>query len=167
MKFVTIGVYGFSVESFFEALKETGVDVLCDIRWRRGVRGREYAFANSARLRKRLAELGIRYVHMRELAPTPALRQRQLDVDEVEGIAKRKRTALAESFIAGYREETLSKFDSRRFLDQLGPEAKTIALLCVEREPGACHRSLLAERLQHDLGTETEVLHLTPDPAPL
>ena len=59
MKLITIGVYGFDEESFFQALLAAGVDVFCDIRQRRGVRGATYAFANSQRLQRRLAELGI------------------------------------------------------------------------------------------------------------
>lgn len=161
MKFVTIGVYGFSEAGFFQALKQAGVDTFCDIRWRRGVRGAEYAFANSARLQKRLAELGIRYVHFPELAPSPGLRQRQAEADKAQKTAKRKRSALSDAFIAGYREERIS-FNSRKFVGQLGTESHTVALFCVEREPAACHRSLLAARLQQDLGEEVEVAHLLP-----
>ena len=164
MKLVTIGVYGFSEAAFFDALQQAGVDKFCDIRWRRGVRGAEYAFANRARLEKRLTELGIRYLRFRELAPTPALRQRQVEADQAEGTTKRKRSALGAVFIAGYREERLSAFDSRKFMGQLGAEARTVALFCVEREPAACHRSLLAERLQQDLGDQCEIIHLTPHP---
>jgi len=159
MKFVTIGVYGFTEAAFFEALQKAGVDAFCDIRWRRGVRGAEYAFVNSARLQKRLAEMGIRYLHLRELAPTPALRQRQTAADKAEGTTKRQRTALGELFVAGYREECLAKFDAGKFLEALG-NAKTVALFCVERNPAACHRSLLAERLQQDL--RAEIVHLLP-----
>jgi len=162
MILVTLGVYGFSETAFFAALQEAGVDTFCDIRWRRGVRGADYAFANSARLQKRLAELSIRYLHVRELAPSPALRQRQTEADKAAGIAKRQRAVLGEAFVTGYREEQLSDFDSRKFIELLGPEARTVALLCVEREPAACHRSLLAERLQQDLGTEIQVRHLKP-----
>jgi len=164
MKFITIGVYGFSEAAFFNTLQQAGVDTFCDIRWRRGVRGAGYAFANRARLEKRLAELGIRYLHFRELAPTPALRQRQAEADKAEGTTKRKRSALGEAFIAGYREERLSTLDSREFVEELGTEARTVALFCVEREPGACHRSLLAERLEQDLGAQCEVVHLMPNP---
>ena len=165
MKFVTIGVYGFSEAAFFSALQQAGVDTFCDIRWRRGVRGAEYAFANRARLQKRLAELGIRYLHFRELAPPPDLRLRQAEVDKAEGTPKRKRSALGEVFMAGYREERLSTFDSRKFVELLGTEARTVALFCVEREPAACHRSLLADKLQRDLGAACEVVHLRPKPA--
>lgn len=163
MKLITIGAYGFSEAAFFDALEQAGVDTFCDIRWRRGVRGADYAFANRARLQKRLTELGIRYLHFRELAPAPALRLRQAEADKAEGTTKRKRSALGEVFIAGYREERLSTFDGRRFVEQLGTEARTVALFCVEREPAACHRSLLAERLRQDLGSQCEVIHLTPN----
>jgi uncharacterized protein (DUF488 family) len=162
MRLVTIGAYGFSEEAFFEKLRTAGVDTFCDIRWRRGVRGREYAFANRGRLEKRLTELGIRYLHFRELAPSPELRKRQADADKSAGVQKRKRAALGEAFIAGYR-EAMSGFDSRKFLEALGQPTRVAALFCVERDPAACHRSLLTERLQNDLGPEVEIVHLTPD----
>ena len=163
MTFITVGVFGFDEAGFFAALQEAGVDTFCDIRWRRGVRGAEYAFVNSARLQRKLAELGIRYLHFRELAPTPALRQRQVQADLAAGIAKRKREALGEAFISGYVEERLSTFDSRKFVDQLGPDARRVVLFCVEREPAACHRSILAARLQQELGLP--IIHLTPPSA--
>ena len=82
VRIVTIGVYGFREDAFFEALQDAQVDVFCDIRWRRGVRGAEYAFVNHKRLVARLESLGIEYVHRRDLAPTPEVRQRQKDADE-------------------------------------------------------------------------------------
>jgi uncharacterized protein (DUF488 family) len=154
LKLVTIGVYGFAEADFFAALQRAGVDTFCDIRWRRGVRGAQYAFANSKRLQKRLGEMGIRYLHFRELAPKPALRWQQAKADSREGTTKRKRTSLGEEFIAGYCSECLTSFDSTNFVQRLGTAAGTLALFCVEREPAACHRSLLAARLQKDLGCE-------------
>jgi uncharacterized protein (DUF488 family) len=162
MKLITIGVYGFTREAFFGALQAAGVQTFCDIRWRRGVRGADYAFANSARLQQRLQELEIRYLHLRELAPPPTLRQRQKEADKASKTAKRKRSALGELFVAGYHEQCLETFDSRRFLEQMGA-ADSIALFCVEREPCACHRSLLAERLARDLGSKIDVVHLMPE----
>jgi uncharacterized protein (DUF488 family) len=162
IRILTIGVYGFSEPTFFEALQQAGVDTFCDIRWRRGVRGAEYAFANRARLEKRLTEMGIRYRHFRQLAAPPALRQRQYEADKAAGTSKRERQALGDAFIAGYRQERLSGFDSRKFVRELGPEARTVVLFCVEREPAACHRSLVSERLQQDLGKDVEVAHLKP-----
>ena len=55
-RILTIGVYGYSEEAFFQALQVAGVDAFCDIRSRRGVRGATYAFANSKRLQARLAK---------------------------------------------------------------------------------------------------------------
>jgi uncharacterized protein (DUF488 family) len=158
--FVTIGVYGWEAGQFFAALQAAGVDLLVDIRRRRGVRGSEYSFANSARLQERLSELGIRYLHRLDLSPSDAVRKGQHTADEAQHIARRQRTELSEAFKQGYREEVLNHFDSRQFAADLDPETHLAALLCVEREPSACHRGLLAARLEHDLGVN--VTHLTP-----
>jgi uncharacterized protein (DUF488 family) len=149
---VTIGVYGSDEASFFGALQQAGVDTFVDVRARRGVRGAAYAFANSQRLQARLAELGIRYVHRPDLAPSPEARGQQYAVDKTNRTAKRQRTVLDPAFAAAYRQERLAGFDSRQFVAGLGPEARVVALFCVEREPAACHRSLLATRLRRDLG---------------
>jgi len=158
---VTLGVYGCTEAGFFAALHAAGVDTFCDLRRRRGVRGAAYAFANRQRLQTRLTEMGIRYLHFKDLAPSQALRERQKDADTAQRTAKRLRAALSEWFVTGYREECLGAFDSRKFIGQLGPEAGVVALFCVERAPAACHRSLVAERLQRDLGLK--VVHLTPE----
>jgi len=161
IKIVTIGVYGFAEETFFEALQSAGVQVFCDIRWRRGVRGAEYAFANHQRLQTRLEALRIAYLHCRDLAPTPEIRQRQYEADKAGKVAKRKRGTLSPDFIAAYREEVLADFDPQEFLDGLPEGTGVVALFCVEREPAACHRSLVAERLRQVDWIEVE--HLQPD----
>ena len=161
-EFVTIGVYGWDAQTFFRALQDAQVDTLCDIRRRRGVRGSEYAFANSQRLQARLAGLGIAYVHRLDLAPGDATRQAQYAVDEANKVAKRQREALSPEFIDAYQRECLAGFDSQQFVADLG-DARVVALLCVERDAAACHRSLLADQLAHDL--DTSVRHLLP-PAP-
>lgn len=160
MKIVTIGVYGFSEEKFFNTLQEAGVDTFCDIRQRRGVRGATYAFANSQRLQKRLAELGIRYLHRLDLAPTKAIRLRQHEADKAEKVARRQRTTLSQAFIDAYQADILEGFDPQSLLDDLEEDAQMVALFCVEGEPAACHRSLVAEKLQRELGVEVE--HLLP-----
>lgn len=161
IKLVTIGVYGFSEEAFFQAIQDAEIDTFCDIRWRRGVRGAQYAFANSQRLQNRLEELDIRYLHRRDLAPPPAVRRLQSDTDAANKIAKRKRSTLSDKFARAYEEEVLSNFESSSLLEDLPPTANVVALFCVEAEPAACHRSLLAQKLQQDL--EVEVEHLVPD----
>ncbi len=76
----TIGVYGFDRDSFLTALTGAGVELLLDVRQRRGVRGSEYAWANAQRLQAALAEPGIGYSHLKELAPTTEMRQLQYRV---------------------------------------------------------------------------------------
>jgi len=159
-RIVTIGVYGFEKDSFFQALLNAGVDTFCDIRMRRGMRGSTYAFANSASLQQQLSKLGIRYVHMKDLAPNQMIRDRQKQEDKKLGVAKRTRTLLGQTFIQEYEEECLSDFNSDEFLKGLGQETRVIGLFCVEREPEACHRSLVAIRLAQDLGLQVE--HIRP-----
>ena len=155
-KIVTIGVYGFDEDSFFEALCKAKVDTFCDIRSRRGVRGSTYAFANSLRLQARLAELGIRYLYRKDLAPTKAIRDRQAAADKATKTAKRKRTTLGEAFITAYCNECLAAFDSHSLLDDLEADAQVVALFCVEKDPEACHRSLVADKLAEELKLEVE-----------
>ncbi len=156
IKIITIGVYGFTEEAFFDALSAAKVDTFCDIRARRGVRGATYAFANSKRLQARLAAMDIRYLHRKDLAPSQAVRQRQYDEDKTKKVAKRKRTELGQAFKAAYEEEILNEFDPDAFLDELPPDAQIVALFCVEKEPAACHRSLVAGKLKQQLGLEVE-----------
>lgn len=160
-KIVTIGVYGYTEETFFEALRNARVQVFYDIRWRRGVRGAEYAFVNHKRLQARLESLGIEYLHRRDLAPTPEIRQRQKDADKAVKVAKRKRGSLSPDFISAYQDEILSGFDACAFLDEIPEGTNVVALFCVEREPAACHRSLIADRLGRV--AEVTVEHLRPE----
>ena len=159
-KIVTIGVYGFDESSFFEALREADVDTFCDIRARRGLRGATYAFANSQRLQGRLAELGIRYIHRKDLAPTKTVRDKQVKTDKATKTAKRMRTVLDKAFITAYYTECLAEFDPHGLLNNLEANAQVVALFCVEKEPEACHRSLVADRLATELKLELE--HIVP-----
>lgn len=156
-RILTLGVYGLTETEFFATLQDAKVDLFCDIRQRRGVRGREYAFVNSQRLQARLAELGIGYVHIKALAPTDAIRQAQAQADKVDKVAKRQRTTLGPAFIQAYRTTILSDFSAETFLAALPPHIQAVALFCVERAPEACHRSLVAESFAA-LGLQVENL---------
>ena len=65
MEFYTIGVYGSTEQSFFTKLKENGIDTFCDIRQRRGVRGKKYAYVNSTYLQNKLKEYGLERISTR------------------------------------------------------------------------------------------------------
>jgi uncharacterized protein (DUF488 family) len=155
----TIGVYEFDLDGFLETLRAAGVRRLVDVRQRRGVRGARYAWANSKRLQAALADAGIEYEHRPELAPTTELRRLQYREDERQGVGKRSRVALAPAYAERYTREILDGVDLGALLDDLPADGAT-ALLCVERDPEACHRSLIAGRLARDHGAR--VVHLRP-----
>ncbi|MGY0235325.1 DUF488 domain-containing protein [Longispora urticae] len=159
-RIVTIGVYGFTAAAFLDKLAAGGVGLLLDLRQRRGVRGPDYSWANSARLQDALAGADIGYRHVRELAPTTGLRQLQYREDDRQGVGKRDRIALAPAYVEGYTGEILDPFDLGALLAGL-PGDPVTALFCVERDPEACHRSLVAERLRAAHGAL--VTSLRPD----
>jgi uncharacterized protein (DUF488 family) len=146
----TIGVYGFDRETFLTTLADSGVNLVLDVRQRRGVRGSEYAWANARRLQEALRDAGIDYSHLKELAPTTELRQAQYRADDRRGEGKRSRTVLATEYADGYTREILDRVDLAPIVSWIG--GSNAALLCVERDPEACHRSLIAARLQRDWG---------------
>ncbi len=152
----TIGVYGFDRDSFLAALTGAGADLLLDVRQRRGVRGSEYAWANAQRLQAALDEAGIGYSHLKELAPTTEMRQLQYAEDERRGEGKRSRTVLAPIYVERYTAEVLDQIDLEPIVKWIGNSKP--ALLCVERDPEACHRSLIAARLREEFGFEVEDL---------
>jgi len=147
---LTIGVYGWSPERWIAALQDAGCDTVVDIRARRGVRGREHAFANSKRLQANVAEAGLRYVHLRGLAPSRATRDAQVAADAVSKTAKRDRARLGDAFVAAYRAEVVEVVDWQAIIAEVA--AATPALLCVERLPAACHRSIVAAALAQRAG---------------
>lgn len=161
LKIVTLGVFGFTQDAFFQALQDAKVDTFCDIRQRRGVRGAQYAFVNSKQLQTRLADLSIRYLHRKDLAPTTAVRQQQHIADKTNQTAKRQRTTLSPRFITAYQKEILSDFNAQSFLADLPVNVNVLALFCVEQQPAACHRSLVAKNLHEALGLE--IVHLLPE----
>jgi uncharacterized protein (DUF488 family) len=158
----TVGVYGFTAEAFLDALREAGVRVVLDVRQRRGVRGTEYAWANAVRLQAALARAGVEYRHLRQLAPTTELRRLQYREDARTGVGKRSRVELAPEYRERYVAEILDRVDLEPIVAGLAAEG-TAALLCVERDPEACHRSLIAARLAAAHGLP--VVHLRSAPA--
>jgi uncharacterized protein (DUF488 family) len=155
----TIGVYGFTLEEFLRSLREANVRLVLDVRQRRGVRGPQYAWANSKRLQAALEEAGIDYQHHPELAPTTDMRQLQYREDDRLGVGKRSREQLAPEYRERYTREILDRADLDAVVAEL-PEAGATALLCVERDPEACHRSLIADRLAAEY--QVPVTHLRP-----
>lgn len=159
LEVMTIGVYGFDGESFVRRLRDADVRLVLDVRQRRGVRGPEYSWANSRRLQSTLANARIGYEHHPALAPTTELRQLQYAEDHRQGVGKRSRDHLAAEYTRRYTAEILDCADLTPVVSSL-TSAGTAALFCVERDPEACHRSLIAQRLAEEHNVAIE--HLLP-----
>jgi uncharacterized protein (DUF488 family) len=141
MRIFTIGYEGVTQAEFLAALKQAGVERVIDVR----------AVPNSRRpgfsktpLRNALAEEGIDYVHLRALG-TPA---------EGRTAARAGKTEDLKRIYSGQLELPEAIAQAAQMLE-LAAE-KPSALLCYERDPGGCHRTLLIE----DAVPDAEVVDL-------
>ena len=74
-------------------------------------------------------------------------------------MGKRSRAELAPEYVRRYETEILAAVDLAAFAADLPADGRA-ALMCVERDPEACHRSLIADRLSREHGVD--VVHLRP-----
>lgn len=141
MRIFTIGYEGATVGEFLAALQEAGVKRLIDVRAL--PLSRRPGFSKSP-LRAALKEAGIDYVHLKALG-TPA---------EGRAAARAGRHADLERIYAGQLELPEAIAQGAQMIE-LSRE-KPSALLCFEREPAHCHRTLLLDAVAGD----AEVVHL-------
>lgn len=154
MEFYTIGVYGSTEESFFTKLKENRIDTFCDIRQRRGVRGEKYAYVNSTYLQRKLEEYGVKYLYIKDLAPTTEIRELQKEMDRKNRVSKSVRQEIGKVFEFEYKNKILSRFDFDMLMHTLEENgSQRIVLFCVEQYPEACHRSIVAKRIHFTYGS--------------
>lgn len=153
---LTIGVYGWDESRFLTALRVARVDEVWDVRDRRGVRGRDGAWANAVHLQEFLSRAEIGYRHRRDLAPPTELRKRLQQDDRDHGRRHRDRTELPSSFVESYQAQVLEEVDLTRLVAEA--TARRPVLLCVEGPASACHRSLAASALSEIAGVEVESL---------
>lgn len=139
--------YGPDPAAFVRGLREAGVDVVVDVRRRRAARGATWKWLNAKRLEVLLSEAGIAYFHSRALMIPEELRTRQKQTDDTARVAKYARTALAPTVVRGYRTQVLEFLAPAEVAGEIAGFGRRPALLCAEREPAACHRSLAAEWL--------------------
>src|SRR3954453_8593545 len=141
MRIFTIGYEGTTVPEFISVLRHAGVERVIDVRAL--PLSRRPGFSKSA-LRAALEQAGIGYVHLKALG-TPA---------DGRAAARAGRHADLERIYAGQLELPEAMAQSAQMLD-LAAE-KPSALLCMEREPAHCHRTLLLDAVAAD----AEVTHL-------
>lgn len=141
MRIFTIGYEGTTVPEFLAALKGAGVERVIDVRAL--PLSRRPGFSKTP-LRVALEEAGIEYVHLKALG-TPA---------EGRTAARAGRHADVQRIYAGQLELPEAMAQSAQMLE-LAAE-KPSALLCMERDPAHCHRTLLLEAVAPD----AETVHL-------
>ena len=143
MRIFTIGYEATTVREFIAALKSAGVERVIDVRAL--PLSRRPGFSKSP-LRAALEDAGIDYVHLKALG-TPS---------EGRTAARAGRHAHLERIYAGQLELPEAMVQSAQMLE-LARE-KPSALLCMEREPAHCHRTLLLKAVAGD----ADVVHLFP-----
>ena len=135
MRIFTIGYEGTTMDEFLAALKAAGVERLIDVRAL--PLSRRPGFSKSP-LRAALEEAGIEYVHLKALG-TPA---------EGRSAARAGRHADLERIYASQLELPEAIVQGAQMIE-LAKE-KPSALLCFEREPAHCHRTLLLDAVAPD-----------------
>lgn len=124
----TIGYEGATMGSFLDALTRAGVEQVIDVR--QLPLSRRPGFSKSS-LAAALRENGIGYVHLKALGtPKPG-----------RDTAKKGDRATLEAVYAGQLDLPEAQAAAVRMRALI--EEKPSALLCFEREPGMCHRTLL------------------------
>ena len=144
----TIGYEAATVPRVIEALKEAKVELLIDVR---AIAASRRAGFSKTLLSGSLNEAGIEYLHLRWLG-TPK---------EGRDAARAGRAAeMHEIFHEHMRTDA-----ALAALEQAVVESrqKRLCLLCLEADPIACHRSIVADMMLGE--TSAEVVHLHPLPA--
>ena len=141
MRIFTIGYEGTTMAEFLDVLQQAGVERVIDVRAL--PLSRRPGFSKSP-LRAALEEAGIEYVLLKALG-TPA---------EGRTAARAGRHADLERIYAGQLELPEAIAQGAHMIALA--EEKPSALLCFEREPAHCHRTLLLDAIAPDV----EVTHL-------
>ena len=139
----TVGYEGADVGGVIAALRRAGVTTLLDVR--DAPISRKPGFSKKA-LREALEAAGIRYVHLRWLGNPRTGREASRSGD----IPAFRRIYLARLATP----EADAQLDEADCIATAGPAC----LLCFERDPARCHRTILAARLRERNGYAVEDL---------
>lgn len=143
MRIFTIGYEGATQPELVAALQAAGVQQVIDVR--AVPLSRKPGFSKNV-LAAGLAEAGIGYVHLKALGTPPEGRE----------AARKGRHDVLERVYAAQLETPEAAVQSAQLVE-LAAE-KPSALLCFERDPAACHRTLLRESAM----AEWDVVDLYP-----
>lgn len=142
-----MGYEGATVADFIATLKQAGISLLLDVR--QLPQSRRPGFSKRV-LSEALEEAGIGYRHMRQLGDPKPGRD-----------AARRGDMIAFRSIFGAHLESEESQIAIQDAAAVSQE-KTVALMCYERAPKDCHRSIVAERIRDILSVE--IVHLGVQP---
>lgn len=148
----TIGYQLRSLADFVQELQRAGVDVVLDVREVAWSNRREYSQGS---LRAALGAIGIEYIHARFAGNPKELRRAASSHEEC--------LKMYDEYLDA-SPSIVAEFDST--LTQLIQDGRKACLLCYERHPGDCHRTILLRHWKESTGAEAEVLHLSTEGAP-
>ncbi|HEY0835221.1 MAG TPA: DUF488 domain-containing protein [Azospirillum sp.] len=140
----TIGYERASPDALIAALREAGVEAVLDVR--ELPLSRRAGFSKGP-LRAALQAAGIDYVHLKALG-TPA---------EGREAARQKDHERFWSIVEQRLDTAEADADLHRAAELAG--ARRSCLLCLEADPGVCHRRRVAERLADRFGFAVEHIH--------
>jgi uncharacterized protein (DUF488 family) len=143
----TIGYEGTSVAGLVAALREAGVSLVLDIR--AVPASRKKGFSKTP-LAAHLAEAGIGYRHLRGLGTPKRGREAARSGD----------VATFEDVFRAHLEEPEALLDLAEALELA--QSEPVCLLCLERDPLACHRLIVAERMASETGLFIDHLFAKP-----
>lgn len=142
----TLGYQQRHIDNFVEELQRVGIDIVVDVRdvpW-----SRKPGFSRQ-RLADSLALIGIDYVHAKYAGNPKAIRDRAQSYDDCLELYSR---------YLDKHPELLWQLDS--LLAELLANGMRPCLICYERHPNDCHRSLLLEAWIAESSKDVEIVHL-------
>ncbi len=141
MHIFTIGYEGTTQEAFIAALREAGVTLVADVR--AVPLSRRPGFSKNV-LAAGLREAGIDYLGLKALGTPPTGRE----------AARKGNHALLAEIYSGQLQDPGAMVQAAELTERA--QRQPTALLCFERDPACCHRTLLVEAVMPD----ADVTHL-------
>ncbi len=141
----TIGYEGRDLEEFADRLKDFGVETLVDVR--DIPLSRKKGFSKTP-LSQYLQEVGIEYVHLKQLGSPKDLRE------------KVKEDGDYKYFYKGYTDYIHSQQDTVETLYEIVVSSTNTCIMCYERDPYYCHRLVVAEEIKKRDGNGLVVQHI-------
>lgn len=145
MEIFTIGYEGFDPHQFMVWLNNYNINVVADVR--NLPLSRKKGFSKTA-LSTLLEENSIEYVNYRNLGAPKELRTFLLETKDYHTFFKRYKKVISENMN-----------DIDRILKTVN-EGKKVALLCYEKEPEKCHRSVVAKEIKKRDGNGLKIKNL-------